>query len=106
MSVPLLFLNFGKAISLPPVTVPENEQNGRSLTSLYRGLEKDYEIECSYSTCRSKCFFQNNELELVVFDRYSEELLFSQKEITEHYSKYLHRSIKQWRCQFNDFDIR
>lgn len=91
-------------------TIPKQGERGyrnnKSVTSLYRSIDRNYEIDCKYSTCRTKCIFHHPDLGFVIFDRQSEQMIGSEKEISEHYHKYLQSAIKQWRSQFNDFDIR
>lgn len=88
-------------------TLPEKQEyNNHSLTSLYRGVDRNYEIDCRYSPCRTKCIFHHTDLGFVIFHRQSERMIGSEKEISEHYHHYLQLAIKRWRSQFNDFDIR
>lgn len=89
-----------------PTQKAKGDYNNRSVTSLYRGIERNYEIDCKYSACRTKCIFHHPDLGFVIFDRQSEQLIGSEKEISEHYHKHLRSAIKQWRSHFNDFDFR
>jgi len=89
-----------------PIAAEKKEKNSRKLTSLYRSTDKNYEIDCRYSPCRTKCIFHHPDLGFVLFDRKNETVIDSEKNINDHYLQHLRRAIKQWKKQFNDFDIR
>jgi hypothetical protein len=89
-----------------PIVSDKKERHDRNLSSLYRGTDKNYEIECRYSACRTKCVFHNPDLGFVLFDRHNETVIGSEKSINDHYLQHLRRAIKQWKKQFNDFDRR
>lgn len=89
-----------------PIVTKKKERNNRSLTSLYRGAAKNYEIDCKYSTCRTKCVFHNSELGFVIFEREGETIIGSEKNVGEDYMRYLIRTLSQWKKHFNDFDIK
>jgi hypothetical protein len=77
--------------------------SGKQLTAIYKRDGISYEIDCYYSSCRSKCHFSNSELGETIFDKETETFIAATRLIEEDYLKYLHRTIKAWQKHFPDF---
>lgn len=91
-------------IDLPPVVVSKrNEHPEKRLTALYVRDNRNYEIECKNSPCRTKCHFLSSEFGEAIFDRESETFIASTKPIDDHYFKRLKIAVRQWKIQFSDF---
>lgn len=87
----------------PPKPFIRNDYSDRRLTACYTRDGKEYYIECSYSPCRTKCHFSNDELGEAIFNRQTEAFIAATKILDSDYFSFLKRKMGQWKKQFPEF---
>ena len=87
----------------PPESSRKNDRSDRRLTACYIKDNNEYEIDCFYSPCRTRCHFSNDELGEAIFDHETATFLASTNYLEDQYLIFLTRLTKQWKKQFPDF---
>jgi hypothetical protein len=87
----------------PPEDSGKNDGSGKRLTAYYLKDHEEYEIDCSYSPCRTRCHFSSDVFGEVIFEHETEVFLASTRLLDDDYLAFLRRVIRQWKQQFPDF---